>query len=55
MTLSSAISQAGDIKSQLDELLSKAEVEGRRVRLLGVSVSKLSAIESTKDEQLTLL
>ena len=55
ITLSSAISQAGDIKSQLDELLSKAEVNGRRVRLLGVSVSKLSAIESTKDEQLTLL
>ncbi len=55
MTLSSTISQVEDINRQLDDLLNKAEVNGRRVRLLGVSVSKLSAIAPSNDEQLTLL
>ncbi|MEM7402313.1 MAG: DNA polymerase IV [Pseudomonadota bacterium] len=55
VTLSNIITKIEDINGQLDDLLSKAEVNGRRVRLLGVSVSKLSVVTASNDEQLTLL
>ena len=55
VTLNQNISQLEDITSQLNELLLKAEVRGRRVRLLGVSVSKLALLEQLNEEQLNLL
>ena len=55
-SLSSNIGELADITMHLQELLSIAEVEGRRVRLLGVTVSNLGMFEQLKKErQLTLL
>lgn len=55
VTLSRNIEQLQDITGQLDDLLKKAETDGRRVRLLGVSVSKLILREQSEEEQLPLL
>ncbi len=45
-----------DITSHLQELLNKAEVKNRRVRLLGVTVSNLEAIDTSRNnQQLTLI
>ncbi len=55
VTLNQNIAKLEDITSQLNELLHKAEVRGRRVRLLGVSVSKLTLLEQLDEEQLNLL
>ncbi len=54
-TLAGNISRLEDISGQLEELLNKAEVRGRHVRLLGVAVSKLTTKEGVDEEQLTLL
>ena len=54
-TLASNISKLEDITDQLNELLRKADIRGRRVRLLGVAVSKLTALANPEDEQLTLI
>ena len=54
-TLANDIAKLADILMPLPDLLNKAEVKGRRVRLLGVSVSKLTMIEQTNEEQLSLL
>ena len=55
ITLASNISQFEDLSSQLNDLLQKAEIHERKVRLLGVSVSNLSLTKSVNEEQLTLL
>ncbi len=55
VTLANDISKLGDITASLRDLLYKADVEGRRVRLLGVSVSKLTLLEQVDEEQLSLL
>ena len=55
ITINSDISTLEDITNPLADLLDKAEVRGRRVRLLGVSVSKLTTLEDADEEQLTLL
>ena len=55
VTISSDISKLEDIVSPLAELLNKAEVKGRKVRLLGVSVSNLTMLEEADEEQLPLL
>jgi len=48
--------QLSDLTSSLQELLFKAEVQRRRVRLLGVTASNLSAVSQTKQkQQLSLL
>ena len=55
VTLAKDISKMTDITIPLAELLDKAEAKGRKVRLLGVSVSKLTTLEQLDEEQLTLL
>jgi len=55
ITLSYNISKLDDITTPLPDLLYKAVVNGRRVRLLGVSVSKLKMLEQVDEEQLSLL
>ena len=55
ITINSDISTLEDITNPLADLLDKVEVRGRRVRLLGVSVSKLTTLEDADEEQLTLL
>jgi DNA polymerase-4 len=55
ITLSHDISKLDDITTALPDLLYKAVVNGRRVRLLGVSVSKLKMLEQVDEEQLSLL
>jgi len=55
VTLAKDIKKLTDITIPLAELLYKAEVKGRKVRLLGVSVSKLTMLEQLDEEQLTLL
>ena len=55
VTLTHNIANLEDITSQLHELLNKVEVQARRVRLLGVSVSKLTLLEQLDEEQLNLL
>ncbi len=54
-TLANDINKLEDIYAPLPELLDKAEVKGRRVRLLGVSVSKLTLLAQADEEQLSLL
>jgi len=55
ITLANDISKLADIIIPLRDLLDKAEVNGRRVRLLGVSASKLTMLEQVDEEQLSLL
>ncbi len=55
LTLGCDIGQLEDLTSPLQDLLDKAEVKGRQVRLLGVSVSKLTLLEQVDEEQLSLL
>lgn len=55
VTLANDINKLSDITTPLADLLDKAEVKGRKVRLLGVSVSKLTLLEQVDEEQLTLL
>ncbi len=55
ITLANDISKLADITIPLRYLLDKAEVDGRRIRLLGVSVSKLTMLEQVDEEQLSLL
>ncbi len=55
LTLGSNISKLEDITTPLQDLLNKADVTGRQVRLLGVSVSKLTLLEQLEEEQLSLL
>ncbi len=55
VTLGNDISNLQDITSPLQDLLDKANVSGRQVRLLGVSVSKLTSLEQLDEEQLSLL
>jgi DNA polymerase-4 len=55
ITINSNISKLEDITTALQDLLNKAEVHGRRIRLLGVSVSNLIFLEQVDEEQLTLL
>ena len=54
-TLANDIDKLADILMPLPDLLNKAKVRGRRVRLLGVSVSRLAMLEQTDEEQLSLL
>ena len=55
-TISSNIGELSDLAMHLQDLLYKAEIEGRRVRLLGVTVSNLAVADRSKEEQqLTLL
>ena len=55
-SISNEITALEDITSHLQGLLHKAEIKGRRVRLLGVTVSKLDGLNSLKKaQQLTLL
>jgi len=54
-TLANEINKLEDITAPLAELLNKADVMGRKVRLLGVSVSKLSILKELDKEQLSLL
>ena len=55
-TLARDITELEDITSQLDELLNKAQVEDRRVRLLGVTVSNLTMLDDEiEEQQLSLL
>lgn len=49
------LQQLADITSSLEELLRKAKVQNRRVRLLGVTVSNLSVTSQTQSEQQLLL
>jgi len=55
ITLANDMSKLADITIPLRDLLDKAEVNGRRVRLLGVSASKLTMLGQVDEEQLTLL
>jgi DNA polymerase-4 len=55
VTLPSKMDKREDITSVLPELLDKVGVEGRQVRLLGVSVSKLTRLDEVDEEQLSLL
>ena len=55
ITLANDICKLEDITAPLRNLLYKADVDGRSVRLLGVSVSKLTMLEQVDEEQLTLL
>ena len=55
ITINKDISKREDVINPLPDLLEKAEVKERKVRLLGVSVSKLTMLEGTDEEQLTLL
>lgn len=55
ITLSYDISKLDDITTTFPDLLYKALVNGRRIRLLGVSVSKLTMLEQGDEEQLSLL
>ena len=55
VTINRDICKLEDITTPLQDLLDKAEVKGRRVRLLGVSVSKLTMLEQVAEEQLSLL
>jgi len=55
ITLANDVSKLADITISLPDLLDKAEVNGRRVRLLGVSASKLTMLEQVDEEQLSLL
>ena len=50
-TISSDIDELQDITMYLKELLYKAGIEGRRVRLLGVTVSNLGVFGRSKEEQ----
>ncbi len=50
-TVSRNINEVVEITVHLQELLHKAEIEGRRVRLLGVTVSNLDMLNSVKKEQ----
>ena len=50
-SISSEITRLEDITTHLQELLVKAEVHGRRVRLLGVTVSNLDPLNGSKKEQ----
>ena len=54
-TLTSEIDELEDITLHLDELLQKAQVESRRVRLLGVTASNLTMLGGTNKEQQLLL
>lgn len=55
ITLGNDVSKLTDMTAPLRDLLDKAEVNGRRVRLLGISVSKLTMLEQLDEEQLSLL
>jgi DNA polymerase-4 len=55
VTLPSKMAKCEDITGALPELLKKVEVGGRQVRLLGVSVSKLTQLDEVDEEQLSLL
>ena len=55
VTLANDVNKIEDIIAPLRDLLYKANVDGRSVRLLGVSVSKLTMLEQVDEEQLTLL
>ncbi len=50
-SVSHNITSLENITAHLQELLTKAEVHNRRVRLLGVTVSNLEALKSLKKEQ----
>ncbi len=50
-TISSDIGELQDITMHLQDLLYKAGIEGRRVRLLGVTVSNLAGFGRSKEEQ----
>ncbi len=54
-TLGQEITTLSDITRQLPELLEKAEVQGRAVRLLGVTTSNLVNVQNQDEEQLHLL
>ena len=55
-SISSNIKKLEDITMHLQELLTKAGITGKRVRLLGVTVSNLATLASEREkQQLTLL